>query len=58
MIRLSGDQPVPALARGAIVALGIFDGCQVGHLAVVGRAIARARAEGRPAMVATFDPHP
>jgi riboflavin kinase / FMN adenylyltransferase len=25
---------------------------------VVGRAIARARAEGRPAIVATFDPHP
>jgi riboflavin kinase/FMN adenylyltransferase len=25
---------------------------------VVGRAVARARAEGRPALVATFDPHP
>lgn len=58
MIRLSGDQPVPALARGAIVALGNFDGFHVGHQAVVGRAIERARAEGRPAMVATFDPHP
>ncbi len=58
MIRLSGDQPVPALARGAVVALGNFDGFHVGHQAVVGRAIERARAEGRPAMVATFDPHP
>jgi riboflavin kinase/FMN adenylyltransferase len=58
MIRLSGDQMVPALARGAIVALGNFDGFHVGHQAVVGRAIERARAEGRPALVATFDPHP
>jgi len=40
------------------VALGNFDGLHVGHQAVVGRAIERARAEGRPAMVATFDPHP
>ncbi len=58
MIRLSGDRPVPALARGAVVALGNFDGFHIGHQAVVGRAMERARAEGRPAMVATFDPHP
>lgn len=40
------------------MALGNFDGFHGGHQAVVGRAIARARAEGRPAIVATFDPHP
>lgn len=40
------------------MALGNFDGFHAGHQAVVGRAIARARAEGRPAIVATFDPHP
>ncbi|MEO6040604.1 MAG: bifunctional riboflavin kinase/FAD synthetase, partial [Croceibacterium sp.] len=39
-------------------ALGNFDGFHRGHQAVVGRAVARARAEGRPAIVATFDPHP
>jgi riboflavin kinase/FMN adenylyltransferase len=44
--------------RGGIVALGNFDGFHKGHQAVVGRAIERARAEGRPALVATFDPHP
>ena len=44
--------------RGGIVALGNFDGFHKGHQAVVGRAVARARAEGRPALVATFDPHP
>jgi riboflavin kinase/FMN adenylyltransferase len=58
MQRLDGGAPIPADLTGAIVALGNFDGFHWGHQAVVGRAIARARAEGRPAMVATFDPHP
>jgi riboflavin kinase / FMN adenylyltransferase len=58
MERLDGGAPVPAPYRGGIVALGNFDGFHLGHQAVVGRAVARARAEGRPAIVATFDPHP
>lgn len=58
MQRLEGGAVAPAACRGAIVALGNFDGFHLGHQAVVGRAIARARAEGRPALVATFDPHP
>ena len=58
MERLDNGSPVPAHLRGGIVALGNFDGFHLGHQAVVGRAIARARAEGRPAIVATFDPHP
>ena len=49
---------MPAALRGAVVALGNFDGFHVGHQAVVGRALALARASGRPALVATFDPHP
>ncbi|GAA0726129.1 bifunctional riboflavin kinase/FAD synthetase [Sphingomonas japonica] len=58
MQRLDGGSAVPAPLRGAIVALGNFDGFHRGHQAVVGRAIDRARAEDRPAIVATFDPHP
>jgi len=58
MIRLDSRQPVPAALRGAIVALGNFDGFHAGHQAVVGEALAWARAEGRPVIVATFDPHP
>ncbi|HMC91603.1 MAG TPA: bifunctional riboflavin kinase/FAD synthetase [Allosphingosinicella sp.] len=58
MERLDGGSAVPAPFRGGIVALGNFDGFHKGHQAVVGRAVARARAEGRPALVATFDPHP
>ncbi|PCD01952.1 bifunctional riboflavin kinase/FMN adenylyltransferase [Sphingomonas spermidinifaciens] len=58
MERLDGGSPVPAGLRGGIVALGNFDGFHLGHQAVIGRAIERARGEGRPAIVATFDPHP
>ena len=58
MERLTSSAPVPAHLRGAVMALGNFDGFHAGHQAVVGHAIARARAEGRPVIVATFDPHP
>jgi riboflavin kinase/FMN adenylyltransferase len=58
MERLDGSSAVPERLRGGIVALGNFDGFHKGHQAVVGRAVTRARSEGRPALVATFDPHP
>jgi riboflavin kinase/FMN adenylyltransferase len=58
MERLDGGSAVPDHLRGGIVALGNFDGFHAGHQAVVGRAVERARAEGRPVLVATFDPHP
>ncbi|WP_374945249.1 bifunctional riboflavin kinase/FAD synthetase [Sphingomonas sp.] len=58
MQRLDGGAAIPGALAGGVVALGNFDGFHLGHQAVVGRAVARARAEGRPALVATFDPHP
>ena len=58
MERLDGSSSVPERLRGGIVALSNFDGFHKGHQAVVGRAVTRAQAEGRPALVATFDPHP
>lgn len=58
MERLDGGSAVPASYRGGIVALGNFDGFHKGHQAVVGRAVSRARAEGKKVLVATFDPHP
>lgn len=58
MIRLDHRNPVPPALRGAVLALGNFDGFHQGHQAVVGEAVRWARAEGRPAIVATFDPHP
>ena len=58
MQRLSLDEPIPDTYRGAVLALGNFDGFQLGHQAVVGRAVQRGAHERRPVIVATFDPHP
>lgn len=55
---LDHREPLPDLLRGAIIALGNFDGFHLGHQAVAKEAIDWARAEGRPAIIATFDPHP
>jgi riboflavin kinase/FMN adenylyltransferase len=57
-MRLGHRDPVPDHLRGAVIALGNFDGFHLGHQAVVREAVAWARSEGRPAIVATFDPHP
>ena len=58
MLRLTLDLCIPDALRGAIVALGNFDGFHLGHQAVVGRAVQRGAHERRPVIVATFDPHP
>lgn len=58
MIHLDHRDPLPETLRGAVLALGNFDGFHQGHQAVVGTAIDWARSEGRPAVVATFSPHP
>jgi len=55
---LDHRDPVPDALRGAIIALGNFDGFHRGHQAVAGEAIRWAQAEGRPSIIATFDPHP
>ncbi len=44
--------------RGAIIALGNFDGFHKGHQAVAQTAIDWAKEESRQAIIATFDPHP
>ncbi len=56
--RLHAHDIMPEAYRGAVVALGNFDGFHLGHQAVAGEAIAQAKAAGRPAIIATFDPHP
>jgi riboflavin kinase/FMN adenylyltransferase len=58
ILRLDARQPMPESLRGAVIALGNFDGFHRGHQAVVGQAVDWARAECRPVVVATFDPHP
>ncbi len=55
---LDHREPVQEALRGAIIALGNFDGFHSGHQAVAGEAIKWAHDEGRPSIIATFDPHP
>ncbi|WP_295527792.1 bifunctional riboflavin kinase/FAD synthetase [Novosphingobium sp. Chol11] len=57
-MHLQASEPMPEALRGAVIALGNFDGFHLGHQAVAGEAVRWARAEGRPAIIATFDPHP
>jgi riboflavin kinase / FMN adenylyltransferase len=51
----SGPNPHP---HGAVLALGNFDGLHRGHAALIGEASKRARTQGAPAAVLTFEPHP
>ena len=44
--------------RGAIAAVGNFDGVHLGHKAVIGQAQHAAHLAGAPAAVLTFEPHP
>lgn len=55
---LDGSARLDAALRGGVIALGNFDGFHLGHQSVIGRTVAMARADGVPALVGTFDPHP
>lgn len=44
--------------RGAVAAIGNFDGVHRGHKAVIAAALERARRLGKPAAALTFEPHP
>jgi riboflavin kinase/FMN adenylyltransferase len=51
------DATPPDLGR-TVVTIGMYDGVHRGHQHLIGTAVARARALGRPALLLTFDPHP
>jgi riboflavin kinase/FMN adenylyltransferase len=57
-IRLAGLDSVPPSLKGAMVAIGNFDGCHRGHQHVFRALKERAEALGVPAIVLTFEPHP
>ncbi|MCP1972514.1 bifunctional riboflavin kinase/FAD synthetase [Bradyrhizobium elkanii] len=52
------NTPASAIPKGAVVAMGNFDGVHLGHRAVIGAALAMGRAHGVPALAVTFEPHP
>ena len=51
-----GDLPLNGARR--VVAIGTFDGVHIGHQAIIGSAIERAKERGLESMVLTFEPNP
>lgn len=51
-------KPIPASLRGAVLALGNFDGVHRGHAELARIAEAMARERGTRAAALTFEPHP
>jgi len=51
-------ETLPDDARGAVIAIGNFDGVHPGHQAVIREAGLIAKDSGRPWAVLTFEPHP
>ncbi|WP_373505363.1 bifunctional riboflavin kinase/FAD synthetase [Aestuariivirga sp.] len=55
---IAGTGPVPESCRGAVIAIGNFDGVHRGHQTLLEIARAEARRLGRPWGVVSFEPHP
>jgi riboflavin kinase / FMN adenylyltransferase len=47
-----------AIPKGAVVAMGNFDGVHLGHRAVIAASLEMARLHRTPAFAVTFEPHP
>src|SRR3954471_10438039 len=50
--------PAAEIPKGAVVAMGNFDGVHLGHRAVIAAALEMAKRHGRPALGVTLEPHP
>lgn len=55
---IEGSGPVPDMCRGAVIAIGNFDGVHRGHQTLLAHAQAEAARLGKPWGVVTFEPHP
>ncbi len=54
----AGSELLDGAARGCVLTIGNFDGLHLGHQALLGEVIARARAGRHLAVAYIFDPHP
>ncbi|MGE0052621.1 MAG: bifunctional riboflavin kinase/FAD synthetase [Hyphomicrobium sp.] len=53
-----GHTHVPVNARGAVIAIGNFDGVHRGHRALIAQAVSKAKQMERASGVMVFEPHP
>jgi len=58
VITIEDFSEAPGPLRGALLAVGNFDGVHLGHAQLIGRLRAHAGALGAPAVALTFNPHP
>jgi riboflavin kinase/FMN adenylyltransferase len=58
MLIVNGSEAIPTEARGAVLALGNFDGVHRGHQSLIKAAQQEAKRIGRHAGVLLFEPHP
>jgi riboflavin kinase/FMN adenylyltransferase len=58
VLRWRGLEATPGDLGRTVVTVGMYDGVHRGHQKLIGTAVARARAMGRPSLLLTFDPHP
>ncbi len=58
MFTIESFAEAPARVRGAVLAVGNFDGAHRGHAHLIDRLRVRADALGAPAVALTFDPRP
>jgi riboflavin kinase/FMN adenylyltransferase len=58
MERVFGIGSLPLRLDGTVVTIGFFDGVHLGHRAVLGTTVARARERDVAALAVTFDRHP
>ncbi len=57
-VRLADLTAIPNEWRGAVIAIGNFDGVHRGHQAVLRAALAEAERLDAPCLMLTFEPHP
>ncbi|NEK57580.1 bifunctional riboflavin kinase/FAD synthetase [Geodermatophilus sabuli] len=58
MLRWRALEATPGDLGRTVVTVGMYDGVHRGHQALIGAAVQRAAAAGRPCLLLTFDPHP